>query len=106
MAITLTPSAIQQLLRIKDGKVELYLRIGVKGGGCSGLSYVMEFTNVTTENDKVFEFDGIKILVDKKSYLFLNGTEIDYVQELMKSGFEFKNPAAKRTCSCGESFTI
>jgi iron-sulfur cluster assembly protein len=82
------------------------LRVAVRGGGCSGFSYMLDLTeDEKTENDEEIEAHGIKILVDMKSYLYLNGTEIDYRDEVMGSGFVFKNPNATSTCGCGSSFT-
>ena len=83
-----------------------YIRVGVKSGGCSGLSYDLSFDNEEKENDKVFENNDIKIIVDKKSFLYLVGTELDYSGGLNGTGFVFKNPNANRTCGCGESFSI
>ena len=83
-----------------------YIRVGVKSGGCSGLSYDLSFDNVEKENDKVFENNNIKIIVDKKSFLYLVGTELDYSGGLNGTGFVFKNPNANRTCGCGESFSL
>jgi len=82
------------------------LRLGVKGGGCSGLSYVMEFAEGARPEDEVYEFDGIRLFVDQKSNLYLDGTELDYVEGVMGAGFEFKNPNVKRSCACGSSFTV
>lgn len=82
------------------------LRVGVKGGGCSGLSYVFDFTDGPREHDQIFERDGARVFIDKKSLLFLKGTELEYVTELMSAGFRLKNPAVKQACGCGESFTI
>ncbi len=83
-----------------------FIRVGVKGGGCSGLSYEMDFDVETKEEDKVFEDKGVKIVVDKKSFLYLIGTELEYSGGLNGSGFVFHNPNASRTCGCGESFSI
>ena len=83
-----------------------YIRVGVKSGGCSGLSYDLSFDNEEKENDKVFENNNIKIIVDKKSFLYLVGTELDYSGGLNGTGFVFKNPNANRTCGCGESFSL
>ena len=83
-----------------------FIRVGVKRGGCSGLSYDLEFDKNKSENDKIFENNGIKIIVDKKSYLYLIGTTLDYSGGLNGSGFVFKNPNANRTCGCGESFSL
>ena len=83
-----------------------FIRVGVKSGGCSGLSYDLEFDKNKSENDKIFENNGINIIVDKKSYLYLIGTTLDYSGGLNGSGFVFKNPNANRTCGCGESFSL
>jgi iron-sulfur cluster assembly protein len=83
-----------------------FIRVGVKGGGCSGLSYDLDFDSENKPGDQVFENDGIKIVCDKKSLLYLIGTELDYSDGLKGKGFEFKNPNAQRVCSCGESFAV
>jgi len=83
-----------------------FIRVGVKSGGCSGLSYDLSFDNEEKENDKIFENNDIKIIVDKKSFLYLVGTELDYSGGLSGTGFVFKNPNANRTCGCGESFSL
>ena len=83
-----------------------FVRVGVKGGGCSGLSYVMDFDTDLKDDDKVFEDKGVKIVVDKKSFLYLVGTELDFAGGLNGKGFSFINPNASRTCGCGESFSI
>jgi iron-sulfur cluster assembly protein len=108
MAVTITPAAHERLSNVmrKRQTPEAWLRIGVQGGGCSGLSYVMDFVETPEPKDKTFEFDGVRIAVDRKSYLFLNGTEIDYQKSMMRTSFEFKNPIASRSCSCGDSFTL
>jgi iron-sulfur cluster assembly protein len=84
----------------------IFIRVGVDGGGCSGLSYKLEFDTIVTETDKVFVDKGIKIAVDKKSFLYLIGTELDYVGGLNGKGFVFVNPNASSTCGCGESFGV
>lgn len=83
-----------------------YVRVGVKSGGCSGLEYVLNFDKSTTETDKVFEDNGIKIAVEKKSFLYLVGTILEYEGGLNGKGFVFNNPNAQRTCGCGESFSL
>jgi len=83
-----------------------YVRVGVKSGGCSGLSYELKFDNQSYETDKVFETNGIKIAVDKKSFLYLVGTTLEYSGGLNGKGFVFNNPNANRTCGCGESFSL
>ena len=83
-----------------------YIRVGVKSGGCSGLSYELSFDNVSGENDKIFEHNDVRIIVDKKSFLYLVGTTLDYSGGLNGTGFTFSNPNANRTCGCGESFSL
>ena len=83
-----------------------FVRVGVKSGGCSGLSYDLDFDNATQENDKLFEDNDIKIVVDKKSFLYLVGTTLEYSGGLNGKGFVFNNPNAQRTCGCGESFSL
>jgi iron-sulfur cluster assembly protein len=105
----MTTSALERIAAIKRSRQtpDAILRVGVRGGGCSGLSYYIDFIDQADAKDKIFTFDGgVTIAVDRKSYLFLNGTEIDYQKGMMKTGFEFKNPMASRSCSCGESFSL
>lgn len=83
-----------------------YVRVGVKSGGCSGLSYELDFDNKMGETDKVFEDNGVRIIVDKKSFLYLVGTVLEYSGGLNGKGFVFNNPNAQRTCGCGESFSL
>lgn len=83
-----------------------YVRVGVKSGGCSGLSYDLKFDKAQAEGDKVFEDNGIRIIIDKKSFLYLIGTTLEYSGGLNGSGFVFNNPNANRTCGCGESFSL
>lgn len=83
-----------------------FVRVGVKSGGCSGLSYDLKFDRKQIESDKVFEDNGVKIIVDTKSFLYLIGTTLDYSGGLNGSGFVFNNPNANRTCGCGESFSL
>jgi iron-sulfur cluster assembly protein len=81
------------------------LRLGVMGGGCSGLSYSIKFDTRPRERDRVFEFDGVRVFVDPKSFLYLNGMTLDYEETLMRQGFNFINPNSSRSCGCGSSFS-
>ena len=104
--VDVTPKAISKIKQAfeKQG-VKGGLRLGVLGGGCSGLSYQFKFDTRPRATDKVFHFDGVEIWVDPKSLLYLNGMVLDYKESLMQSGFEFDNPNAKKSCGCGTSFT-
>jgi iron-sulfur cluster assembly protein len=103
--ITLTPSAEVEVRRliIEEGKPGL--RLGIKGGGCSGLSYMLEFTN-EEEGDTVIDFDGFKVFLDRKSTIYLSGITLDFQSGLDGRGFVFNNPQASNTCGCGESFSL
>lgn len=110
MPISLSETAAREIKTIikqqELPEVGTRLRVGVKGGGCSGFSYMLDLTEETkAESDEELESQGIKILVDMKSYLYLNGVEIDFKDEVMGRGFVFKNPNATSTCGCGSSFT-
>ena len=104
--IQVTPKAIEKIRQAfaKQG-VTGALRLGVLGGGCSGLSYQFKFDAKERPTDKVFEFDGVKIVVDPKSLLYLHGMTLDYKESLMQSGFVFENPNAQKNCGCGTSFS-
>src|SRR5580658_8772052 len=108
-AIHLTEGAakkIRQLLEKEGVSLEQGgLRVGVQGGGCSGLSYVMRLDTQARDRDKVFEEFGARLFVDPKSFLYLNGTTLEYEETLMRQGFVFQNPNAARNCGCGSSFT-
>ena len=95
-------------LMTEDGfkPFEDFIKVGVKSGGCSGLEYVLKFDNEKTDADQIFEDNGIKIIVDKKSILYLAGTTLEYSGGLNGKGFVFNNPNASRTCGCGESFSL
>jgi iron-sulfur cluster assembly protein len=98
---------LQELLEEQKLDRETYfLRVGIKGGGCSGLSYELGFDNIPQEGDNIVEDSSIKIAIDKKSFLYLFGTELDFSDGLNGKGFQFINPNASRTCGCGESFAI
>lgn len=106
--ISLTPSAVGEIRRMLQQEKEPAgkgLRLLVKGGGCSGLSYGLNF-DVKKSGDNDFEFEGLHVFVDPKSYLYLEGTTLDYVDSLQDKGFKFVNPKASKTCGCGESFSV
>ena len=109
MALDLTETAKR---RVKALKTEPectgpWLRIGVRGGGCSGMSYVLDWAETPAPTDKTFDFgDDVKVCVDRKSWLFVNGIVVDFEEGLLKTGFVFKNPNATSSCSCGESFSV
>lgn len=120
MPVAITENAlkkIKELMETSDPKLDpttTFLRMGVKGGGCSGFSYLLEFDPGTNDKDKIFEFPfpgaadeepKLRVTVDKKSYLVLNGTELDYATQGLESGFKFNNPNAKSSCGCGQSFS-
>ena len=107
--ITVTERAKEKIYTLisEEGKPsESFVRVGVEGGGCSGLSYQLTFDTELKPDDKLFEDKGIKIVVSKKSFLYLVGTELDFTDGLNGKGFQFNNPNATRTCGCGESFSI
>jgi iron-sulfur cluster assembly protein len=107
--ITITPRATQEVKRIlAEQKLPetTALRVGVKGGGCSGFSYTLGFDDQLSETDQVTHADGVRLVCDPKSFLYLNGTQLDFEDNLMGRGFKFGNPNASKTCGCGESFTV
>jgi iron-sulfur cluster assembly protein len=106
-AIHVTPKAIGKIRQAfeKEGITDGYLRLGVLGGGCSGLSYQFKFDTKQRPNDHVFEFEGVKVVVDPKSMLYLNGLTLDYKETLLQSGFAFENPNSQKSCGCGTSFS-
>lgn len=107
--ITVSENARDHAIKLmKDGQHPdgTFIRVGVEGGGCSGLSYKLEFDNQMKEGDQLFEDKGVKIVVDRKSFLYLVGTELEYTGGLNGKGFVFNNPNASRTCGCGESFSV
>ena len=107
MGITLTENAAEHIHSFMEKRGKgVGLRIGVKTTGCSGLAYVLEFADEIDSDDQVFESQGIKILVDPKSLVYIDGTELDYTKEGLNEGFNFENPNVKDECGCGESFTV
>jgi iron-sulfur cluster assembly protein len=97
---------ISQLMLEQSFDNNYFLRVGVESGGCSGLSYKLDFDNTVKPGDETFEFEGVKVVTDKRSVLYLFGTELDFTDGLNGKGFAFNNPNASRTCSCGESFAV
>lgn len=122
MGISLTEVAAREVRHIVDQQVEkaraevsgagtttlekLFLRVGVKGGGCSGFNYTLDLTDQKTEDDEVFDSHGVEVICDPKSYLYLNGVTIDFRDEVMGRGFVFTNPNATTSCGCGSSFSV
>ena len=108
-SVTLTEKAAKEIASIIEqqelDKDAVRLRLGVKGGGCSGFSYVLDLTETQKDTDEMFEQHGIKIICDPKSLLYLSGTTVDFKDELMGRGFVFNNPNANSTCGCGSSFS-
>jgi iron-sulfur cluster assembly protein len=107
MAVSMTPVAAGRVKELMtEQKLDsAFLRMGVRGGGCSGMTYDLQFDNELRKHDKQFEVEGVKVVVDVKSYLYLNGTTLDYVKQGLTGGFTFVNPNAKSSCGCGTSFT-
>jgi iron-sulfur cluster assembly protein len=107
MAVTMTPAATQRIKHFLSNRSQsLGLRLAVKTSGCSGLAYVMEFVDKLNDDDTLYDIEGVSIIIDAKSHLFLQGTELDFVKEGLNEGFTFSNPNAKGECGCGESFTV
>ena len=107
MAITLTEPAAERVKAYLENRGKgIGLRLGVKTMGCSGMSYVLEFVDEINPEDEVFEHSGVTVIVDPKSLVYLDGTELDYAKDGLNEGFEFNNPKEKAACGCGESFTV
>lgn len=107
MAVTLTEQAAERVKKFLSNRGQgVGLRLGVRTSGCSGMAYVIEFADQVEPDDMVFEDHGVKVLVDQKSLVYLDGTQLDYAREGLNEGFKFKNPNVKQTCGCGESFGI
>lgn len=106
--ITVTEKAVGEVKRLIEAQnlpESTVLRVGVRGGGCSGLSYALNFDSDQKETDRLFEVDGVRVVVDNKSFLYLAGTTLDYTDGLNGSGFTFDNPNASQSCGCGSSFS-
>jgi iron-sulfur cluster assembly protein len=105
--ITLTEAALKEVKRLMNvqGIETGGLRLGVKGGGCSGLSYTINFDDKIGQYDQIYDFDGVKVIVDAKSAIYLQGTQLDFQKDLLGGNFKFVNPNASKTCGCGESFS-
>jgi iron-sulfur cluster assembly protein len=107
MTISLTESAADRVSSFLANRGKgLGVRLAVKTSGCSGMAYVMEFVDEMNDDDEIFEDRGVNVIIDKKSLVYLDGTEVDYGKEGLNEGFKFNNPNAKNECGCGESFTI
>jgi len=107
MAITLTTAAAERVRNFLANRgTGVGLRLGVKTTGCSGMAYVLEFVDAVEPDDQVFESHGVKVVIDPKSLVYLDGTELDYGKEGLSEGFRFNNPNVKDTCGCGESFNV
>lgn len=105
--ITVTPNAVERIRQmLKENQVEGGLRLGIVGGGCSGLSYKFRFEDSPRSNDHVFEVDGVQLMVDPKSYEYLDGMTLDFNNTLMEQAFVFHNPKATKSCGCGKSFQV
>ena len=106
-SIVVTKDAVKKLKNVmkSDDKEDYFLRMSVEGGGCSGMTYKMDFDREQKEFDKVFESNGLKVICDLKSWLYLKDVRIDYSDDLLNGGFKIKNPNAERTCGCGTSFS-
>ncbi|ABV86815.1 iron-sulfur cluster assembly protein IscA [Shewanella pealeana] len=107
MAISITPAAADRVRSFLASRGKgLGLRLGLKTSGCSGMAYVLEFVDDLNDDDELYDVDGVKIIIDAKSFIYLQGIELDFVKEGLNEGFQFNNPNAKGECGCGESFTV
>lgn len=107
MAITMTDAAANRVRTFLENRGKgIGLRLGVRTTGCSGMAYVLEFVDQLNEEDLAFEHDGVKVIIDPKSLVYLDGTELDFVKEGLNEGFQFNNPNVKGECGCGESFNV
>ncbi|MGL4205963.1 MAG: iron-sulfur cluster assembly protein IscA [Aeromonadaceae bacterium] len=107
MAISMTDAAAERVKKFLQSRGKgLGLRLGIKTSGCSGMAYVLEFVDEAQPDDQIFQMHGVNIIVDSKSLIYLDGTELDFVKEGLNEGFKFNNPNVKGACGCGESFTV
>ncbi|WP_299011106.1 iron-sulfur cluster assembly protein IscA [uncultured Shewanella sp.] len=107
MTMTITPAAAERIKSFLASRGKgLGLRIGLKTSGCSGMAYILEFVDELNDDDELYAIDGVNIIIDAKSLVYLQGIELDFVKEGLNEGFEFNNPNAKGECGCGESFTV
>ncbi|WP_086982295.1 iron-sulfur cluster assembly protein IscA [Vibrio aphrogenes] len=107
MAITMTDAAANRVKTFLENRGKgIGLRLGVRTTGCSGMAYVLEFVDQLNEEDQIFEHDGVKVIIDPKSLVYLDGTELDFAKEGLNEGFKFNNPNVKGECGCGESFNV
>jgi iron-sulfur cluster assembly protein len=107
MAVSLSETAAERVKNFLTNRGKgAGLRLGVRTSGCSGMAYVIEFADVIEEEDTVYESHGVNVIIDPKSLVYLDGTEVDYTKEGLNEGFKFENPNAKDSCGCGESFTV
>ncbi|RXJ73138.1 iron-sulfur cluster assembly protein IscA [Veronia nyctiphanis] len=107
MAITMTDAAASRVKAFLDNRGKgIGLRLGVRTSGCSGMAYVLEFVDDLQQGDEVFEHDGVKVIIDPKSLVYLDGTELDFAKEGLNEGFKFNNPNVSSECGCGESFNV
>jgi iron-sulfur cluster assembly protein len=107
MAVTVTEAAAERVSQFLENRGKgIGLRLGVRTSGCSGMAYVLEFVDELDEGDQVFEEHGIKVIVDAKSLVYLDGTELDFAKEGLNEGFKFNNPNVSSECGCGESFNV
>lgn len=107
MAITITEAAASRVASFLENRGKgIGLRLGVRTSGCSGMAYVLEFVDDLNEEDQVFEENGVKIIIDPKSLVYLDGTELDFAKEGLNEGFQFNNPNVSSECGCGESFNV
>ncbi|WP_432696507.1 iron-sulfur cluster assembly protein IscA [Marinobacterium sp. YM272] len=107
MAISMTDAAVNHVARFLEKRGHgAGIRVGVRTSGCSGMAYVLEFIDQVEDEDQIFEFDGVRVAVDPKSLVYLDGTELDFVKEGLNEGFKFNNPNVSSECGCGESFNV